>query len=70
MISVDFPNEEIRTVLRNVADLYMLNIVIPESLQGTISIKLREVSWRQIFNVVLDPIGFTYVEEGNIINVI
>ena len=28
MISVDFPNEEIRTVLRNVADLYMLNIVI------------------------------------------
>ena len=70
MISVDFPNEEIRTVLRNVADLYMLNIVIPESLQGTTSIKLREVSWRQIFNVVLDPIGFTYVEEGNIINVI
>ena len=70
MISVDFPNEEIRTVLRNVADLYMLNIVIPEDLQGTTSIKLREVSWRQIFNVVLDPIGFTYVEEGNIIKVI
>jgi len=70
MISVDFPNEEIRTVLRNVADLYMLNIVIPESLQGTTSIKLRDVSWRQIFNVVLDPVGFTYVEEGNIIKVI
>ena len=70
MISVDFPNEEIRTVLRNVADLYMLNIVIPEGLQGTTSIKLREVSWRQIFSVVLDPIGFTYVEEGNIIKVI
>ncbi len=70
MISVDFPNEEIRTVLRNVADLYMLNIVIPEDLQGTTSIKLRDVSWRQIFEVVLGPIGYTYVEEGNIIQII
>ena len=70
MISVDFPNEEIRTVLRNVADLYMLNIVIPEELQGTTSIKLRDVSWRQIFDVVLAPIGYTYVEEGNIIQII
>lgn len=70
MISVDFPNEEIRTVLRNVADLYMLNIVIPEDLQGTTSIKLRDVSWRQIFDVVLSPIGYTYVEEGNIIQII
>jgi len=59
-ISVDFPNEEIRTVLRNVADLYGLNIVVPQTLQGTTSIKLRDVNWRQIFNTVLDPVGFTF----------
>lgn len=70
MISVDFPNAEIRSVLRNVADLYMLNIVIPEGLQGTTSIKLRDVSWKQIFSVVLEPIGYTYIEEGNIIKII
>ena len=70
MISVDFPNAEIRTVLRNVADLYMLNIVIPEGLQGTASIKLRDVSWKQIFSVVLEPIGYTHIEEGNIIQII
>jgi len=69
-ISVDFPNEEIRTVLRNVADLYMLNLVVPETLQGTTSIKLRDVSWRQIFSVVLEPVGYTHVEEGNIIKVV
>ncbi len=69
-ISVDFPNEEIRTILRNVADLYMLNLVVPETLQGTTSIKLRDVSWRQIFNVVLDPVGYTYTEKGNIIEVV
>lgn len=69
-ISVDFPNEEIRTILRNVADLYMLNLVVPEVLQGTASIKLRDVNWRQIFSVVLEPAGFTYVEENNIIKVV
>jgi type II secretory pathway component GspD/PulD (secretin) len=31
---------------------------------------LRDVSWRQIFQVVLSPVGFTYVEDGNIIKIV
>jgi type IV pilus assembly protein PilQ len=69
-LSVDFPDEDIRSILRNVADLFELNIVIPDTLQGRTSIKLRDVSWRQIFSVTLSPVGYTFVEEGNIIKVI
>jgi type IV pilus assembly protein PilQ len=69
-LSVDFPDEEIRNILRNVADLFELNVIIPEALQGRASIKLRDVSWRQIFQSVLDPIGYTYVEDGNIIKIV
>ncbi len=69
-LSVDFPDEEIRNILRNVADLFELNLVIPDSLQGNTSIKLRDVTWRQIFEVVLGPVGYTYVEEGNIIKIV
>lgn len=69
-LSVDFPDEDIRNILRNVADLFELNLVIPETLQGKASIKLRDVTWRQIFQVVLAPVGYTYVEEGNIIKII
>jgi type IV pilus assembly protein PilQ len=69
-LSVDFPDEDVRNILRNVADLFELNLVIPEGLQGKASIKLRDVSWRQIFQVVLTPIGYSYVEEGNIIKVV
>jgi len=69
-LSVDFPDEEIRNILRNVADLFELNLVIPDTLQGNTSIKLRDVTWRQIFEVVLGPAGFTFVEEGNIIKVV
>jgi type IV pilus assembly protein PilQ len=69
-LSVDFPNEDIRTILRNVADLFELNLVIPDTLQGKASIKLRDVTWRQIFQVVLTPAGYTFIEESNIIKVV
>jgi type IV pilus assembly protein PilQ len=69
-LSVDFPEEDVRNILRNVADLFELNIIIPEALQGKASIKLRDVSWRQIFQSVLSPINYTYIEEGNIIKIV
>lgn len=69
-LSVDFPDEDIRTILRNVADLFELNLVVPDTLTGKTSIKLRDVTWRQIFQVVLSPVGYSYVEEGNIIKVV
>jgi type IV pilus assembly protein PilQ len=69
-LSVDFPDEDIRTILRNVADLFELNLVIPETMQGKTSIKLRDVTWRQIFEVVLTPIGYTYIEQGSIIKIV
>lgn len=68
-ISVDFPDEDVRTILRNVADLFDLNLVIPDTLQGRTSIKLRNVTWRQVFEVVLEPLGYTYVEDRNILRI-
>lgn len=69
-LSVDFPDEDIRVILRNVADLFELNLVVPDTLQGRTSIKLRDVTWRQIFQVVLSQIGYTFIEDGNIIKVV
>ncbi len=69
-LSVDFPDEDIKTILRNVADLFELNLVVPDTLTGKTSIKLRDVTWRQIFQVVLGPVGYTYIEEGNIIKIV
>lgn len=69
-LSVDFPDEDIRNILRNVSDLFELNIIMPETLQGKTTIKLRDVTWRQIFQNVLDPVGYTYVEDGNIIKIV
>ena len=68
-ISVDFPDEDVRTILRNVADLFDLNVVIPDVLQGRTSVKLHNITWRQVFEVVLEPLDFTYVEDRNIIRI-
>ncbi len=69
-LSVDFPDEDIKTILRNVADLFELNLVVPDTLTGKTSIKLRDVTWRQIFQVVLAPVGYTYIEDGSIIKIV
>jgi hypothetical protein len=68
--SIDYSDIEIGTLLRDVADRFDLNLVIPDTLRGTTSIKLREVNWRQAFNIVLNPVGYTFVEEGNIVKVL
>jgi type IV pilus assembly protein PilQ len=64
--SVDFPNQEIRTIIRNIADVHELNVVIPDSLQGTTSIKLRDVTWEQAFRVLLQPLGWHHERDGDI----
>jgi type II secretory pathway component GspD/PulD (secretin) len=69
-LSVDFADEEIRNILRNVAELFDLNLVIPDTLQGKTSVKLHDVTWHQIFQVLLTPVGYTYVEDGNIIKIV
>ena len=69
-LSVDFPDEDIRTILRNVADLFELNLVVPAALQGKTSVKLHDVTWRQVFDVVLTPVGYTYVDENGIIKIV
>lgn len=69
-LSVDFPDMEVRDIIRNVADLFELNIIMPDTLQGKTTIKLRDVTWRQIFQSVLAPVGYTYIEDGNIIKIV
>jgi type IV pilus assembly protein PilQ len=69
LIDVNFPSEEIRNILRGVAELKQLNVVIPDTIVGRMSIKLRRVTWQQVYDVVLEPIGYTYVVDENIIKI-
>ncbi len=67
--SLDFADEPIRNVIRYIADVYTLNVVIPEGLSGNVSLKLKDVNWPEVFKAVLDPAGFSYIQEGKIIKI-
>ncbi|MBK8477945.1 MAG: hypothetical protein IPL39_17065 [Opitutaceae bacterium] len=70
-ISVDFPNEDRLTVLRNVGDLFRLNLVIPGDFPtDRVSLKLRAVTWRQLFRETLDGTGYTFVEGEQAVHIV
>ena len=67
-INVDFPNESRRAIVRNVADLFGLNLVLPEDFpDDKTSIKLRGVNWREIFDATFTASGYIYVVRSNLV---
>lgn len=64
MHKANFPNEDVRAILSSVATLFNLNVIIPDTLTGTTTIQLHDVTWQQIFHYVLDPLGYTYTVDG------
>jgi len=68
-VSVDFPDESRAVVLRNIADLFELNVIIPENLPGHVSLKLQQRGWKEIYDEVLKPVGFAWREENGIVRV-
>ena len=67
---LDYTDTQIRTILRNVADAADLNVIIPDSLLGSISIQLKGVTWPQVFDIALENTGFVWErDEGGIIRI-
>ena len=69
LVSMDFENADIRTVLRAFADIGGVNIVATKGVQGTVTLKLRNLPWKQALKAVLEINGFSMIEEDNIIKV-
>jgi len=68
--SLDFPDAKIREVLLKIAELYDLNLKIPDDLLGSTAIKLRDVTWQLAFKVTLYPAGYSFVEREDRIQVL
>ncbi|MDR2769286.1 MAG: hypothetical protein LBB19_01880 [Puniceicoccales bacterium] len=68
-ISVDFINEDIKQVLRYVSELYDLNIIIPAALQGNVTVRLKNATWESLLEAVLGPVGCTYTQHDNIVQI-
>lgn len=63
----DYLDQDIRLVLREIADTSEINLIIPDTLKGRASGKLTDVTWEQAFRVLLEPIGWGYRQDGDVI---
>ncbi|MBU1534950.1 type IV pilus secretin PilQ, partial [Myxococcota bacterium] len=70
-VDLDFKDADIHNVIRLVAEVWGRNVVIPDDVKGTVSIKLTNVRVDRAFDVILKSKGLAWnYEGGNIIRVI
>ena len=68
-ISLDFQNVDVRTVLQILATESGMNIVASDSVQGKMTLSLKDVPWDQALDLILDARELDMCRVGNIINV-
>ncbi len=66
-LSLNFQDIEIRAVLQLLADFTNKNIVVSDSVQGNITVRLKDVPWDQALDIVLESKNLAMRENGNVI---
>lgn len=68
-VSLDFQNVDIRTILQILSKEANTNIVASDSVQGKMTLTLKDVPWDQALELVLDTYDLVKVQHGNIIRI-
>jgi type IV pilus assembly protein PilQ len=66
-LSLNFQNIDVRSVLQVIADFTDINIVTSDAVQGTVTLRLKDVPWDQALEVVLQAKGLSYTKTGDVI---
>lgn len=66
-LSLNFQNIEVRSALQLIADFTDLNLVVSDSVSGSLTLRLKNVPWDQALDIILEPKGLGMRENGNIL---
>ncbi len=66
-LSINFQNIDVRSALAVIADFTGINFVTSDSVQGDITINLKDVPWDQALDVILRTKGLAQRKTGNVI---
>ena len=66
-ISIDYPATDLTRILEDVAAHFHLKLDGQHALHGQTSLRLTEVTWRQIFKVTLTPVGYDFYERDGVV---
>ncbi len=59
-----FENADIQNVIDTIAKISGANIVVAPEVQGTITLRLRNIPWRDALDAAVKTLGYVVVEEG------
>ena len=66
-LSLNFQNVDIRSLLQVIADFTNLNIITSDSVQGSITLRLKDVPWDQALDIILQSKGLDMRKNGNVL---
>ena len=66
-LSLNFQNIEVRSVLNVIADFTDLNIITSDSVQGNLTLRLKDVPWDQALDIILQTRGLDMRKNGNVV---
>ncbi len=66
-LSLNFQDIEVRAVLQLIADFTGLNVVVSDTVKGSITLRLKNVPWDQALDIILKTKGLAMRKMGNVI---
>lgn len=66
-VTFNFQDIPVRSVLQLIADISGLNIVVADSVQGNVTLRLTNVPWDQALDIVMQARGLDKRERGNVV---
>ncbi|CCN47802.1 putative Type IV pilus secretin PilQ [Vibrio nigripulchritudo MADA3029] len=67
LISINFQDIPVRSVLQLIADYNGFNLVVSDSVTGNLTLKVDDVPWQQVLDIILKVKGLDKRVEGNVI---
>ncbi len=66
-LSLNFQDIPVRAVLQLIADFTDLNVVVSDSVDGNVTLRLKNVPWDQALDIILKAKGLSKRESGNVL---
>jgi type IV pilus assembly protein PilQ len=65
-LSLNFQDIEVRSVLQLIADFTGINIVVSDTVGGSLTLRLKNVPWDQALDIILKTKGLAMRQSGNV----
>ncbi len=68
-ISVDFQEADLHAVFRLIAEVGNINIIVSDKVKGTVTLKVKQVPWDYLLDIILANYGLGIMKLANVIRI-